>query len=404
MTTSGFVIEPPVLAVIVDSIIDVDCNGNANGAVYITASGGTGPYAYLWSNAAATQDITGLSGGSYSVTVTDGNGCTATASAIVNEPTVMTSAVDSVIDVDCNGNSTGAAYISVSGGTPSYSYSWSNAATTEDVSSLIAGTYSVTITDNNGCSNTLNVTVTEPTAISTSATTIDPVCNGDTTGSIDATVSGGTPGYTYSWNTGDTTEDLTNIGAGSYALTVTDANGCQDTMTFVINEPSAVTGTITTTPDSSGTCDGQAIVVAGGGIPPYTYLWDAAAGNQTTDTASGLCPGTYCVTITDADSCAWESCATVTTFIGTKKLEQTFGFNIYPNPNSGEFMLEITLNEDENAQIRITNTIGDLVMDRQVNGVGKQLIPVSISDAAAGIYLLQLQVGDNNLHRKVVVY
>ena len=134
-----------------NKLTDVSCFGGSDGSLDLTAFGGTVPYTYLWSNAATTEDLTGLPAGTYTVTITDANGCTATASTTINQPAAALTASTTQVDVLCYGDATGSVDLTVSGGTIAYSYLWSNAATTEDITSLTAGTYTVTVTDANGC-------------------------------------------------------------------------------------------------------------------------------------------------------------------------------------------------------------------------------------------------------------
>ena len=146
------------------------------------------------------------------------------------------------VNVDCNGNSTGSIDITVTGGTApsSLSYAWSNAAVTEDINTLAAGTYTVTVTDGNGSTATTSVTITEPAVLAASGVTTDVLCNGNSTGAIDLTVSGGTAPYNFVWSNGATTEDVSGLAAGTYTVTVDDANGCDPVYTFTITEPSAL--------------------------------------------------------------------------------------------------------------------------------------------------------------------
>ena len=213
----------------------MSCNGGSDGAIDITVSGGTGPYTFSWTDAnnnqiATTEDISGVPAGAYTVTVTDANGCTQTATFTVNEPSAIF-VQDSIVDVSCNGGSDGEIYITVSGGTGPYTFSWTDAnnnqiATTEDISGVPAGTYTVTVTDANGCTYTASFNVNEPPALSVSIS----VQNGD----LIASASGGTPPYQYQWSNGDNDSVVTNASAGTYVVTVVDANGCtaQDSITI----------------------------------------------------------------------------------------------------------------------------------------------------------------------------
>ncbi|SDT10205.1 SprB repeat-containing protein [Winogradskyella sediminis] len=169
----------------------VNCNGGSNGTVDLTVTGGTAPYTYAWSNTATTEDMVGLMAGTYNVTVTDANGCTATTSVTVSQPAAI-SASGVATHVSCNGGSNGTVDLTVVGGTAPYTYAWSNTATTEDMVGLISGTYSVTVTDANGCTATTSATVIEPTAlVAASVVDSNASCNGGSDGSATASATGG---------------------------------------------------------------------------------------------------------------------------------------------------------------------------------------------------------------------
>ncbi|HTL81376.1 MAG TPA: gliding motility-associated C-terminal domain-containing protein [Bacteroidia bacterium] len=285
---------------------NVSCNGSSNGSADLTVNGGVTNYTYNWSNGATTQDISSLTAGSYSVTITDANGCTTTSSVTLTQPSAM-SASSTVTDILCFGNSTGAANLTPTGGVTPYTFNWSNGATTEDLSSLTSGSYSVTITDLNGCQFNSSVTLTEPTDLITSGIATDLTCFQNASGSINLSASGATPAYSFNWSNGATTEDVSGLAAGSYSVTVTDAHGCSDNLSFVVNEPTLLTSALTSVSNFNGyniSCNGNTngtidITVAGG-TTGYTYNWNNGA---TTEDLSSLAAGTYSVTVTDANGC-----------------------------------------------------------------------------------------------------
>ena len=311
-TSSATITEPAAL--LATSIVDSNstCNGFSNGGASASATGGTSPYSYAWSNAATTASITGVVAGTYTVTITDNNGCTSTSSSTVTEPAVLVAA--SVVDSNatCNGFSDGGASASALGGTSPYTYAWSNAATTTSITSVAAGTYTVTITDNNGCTSTSSATVTEPAAlITTSVVDSNSTCNGFSNGGASASATGGTSPYTYAWSNAATTASITGVVAGTYSVTITDNNGCTSTSSSTVTEPAALIATSVV--DSNSTCNGfsngGASASATGGTAPYSYAWSNAA---TTATITGVVAGTYTVTITDNNGCTSTSSAMVT--------------------------------------------------------------------------------------------
>ncbi|MGB0982448.1 MAG: T9SS type A sorting domain-containing protein [Saprospiraceae bacterium] len=287
---------------------DVDCNGNTNGAVDLTVSGGSMPYTYIWNNGAITEDLSNVAAGTYSVTIRDNNGCSKVETVTVNEPTVLM-ASGTATDVDCNGNTTGSVDLTVSGGTAPYTYAWDNMMTTEDLSGLSAGTYNVTVTDANSCSTVASVTVAEPAALSLSKSVTNPDCNGDADGTIDLTVMGGTGPYTFAWDNMMTTEDLSGLSAGTYNVTVTDANSCSMTTSGTVIEPAMLAASVTITDVAcNGGATGSVDLAVTGGTGPYTFAWDNM---MTTEDLSSLSAGTYNVTVTDANSCSTSAMATV---------------------------------------------------------------------------------------------
>jgi gliding motility-associated-like protein len=197
----------------------------ANGSVATLLSGGTEPYTYLWSNGGTNPLINNLVAGTYSLTVTDNNGCTSTLIASVTQPPVLLPSI-TTIAVACNGDASGEAAVSTAGGTPPYMFQWSNGATTTMINELTAGVYSLTITDQNQCQAIEVANITEPPPLSSIIDQVNATCIGYSDGSIDVMVTGGTTPYEYRWSTGDNQPNLDNLAAGAYSITITDSNGC----------------------------------------------------------------------------------------------------------------------------------------------------------------------------------
>ncbi|MBL7803242.1 MAG: SprB repeat-containing protein, partial [Saprospiraceae bacterium] len=335
-TTGTATVNQPSALSLTRTVTNVSCAGGSNGAIDLTVSGGTSPYTYDWSNDGPespdndTQDLSGLSAGTYTVTVTDASGCTATTSATVTVPAAL-SLTRTVTNVSCAGGSNGAIDLTVSGGTTPYTYDWSNDGPespdndTQDLSGLSAGTYTVTVTDANGCTATSTATVTAPPALSLTRTVTNVSCAGGSNGAIDLTVSGGTTPYTYDWsNDGPESpdndpQDLSGLTAGTYTVTVTDANGCTGTTTATVTAPSALSLSVTTTGSTCGQSNGSVDLTVSGGTTPYTYDWSndgpESPDNDPQD-LSGLSAGTYTVTVTDANNCTATTTATVSSANG----------------------------------------------------------------------------------------
>jgi gliding motility-associated-like protein len=298
----------------VSSTSSVSCFGGSNGSVDLTVTGGTGPFSYLWNNGNTSQDLNNISSGTYTVTVTDANGCTATTSATVGQPSAALSASTAASqNVSCYGGANGSISLTVNGGTSPYSYQWNNGSTSQNLNGLTAGTYSVTVTDANGCTATSSVTVTQPSAALSSQLTVSQnvSCFGGNNGSLSLVVTNGTSPYTYLWNTGSTSQNLTGLSSGTYTVTVTDANGCTNVRSATVQQPSAVLSpsiSSATAVSCFGGNNGAVDLTVSGGTGPYTYSW--SNGSSTQD-LSNLSSGTYTVTVTDANGCTAQANAVI---------------------------------------------------------------------------------------------
>ena len=221
--------EVKVGAVLTASAVptNVKCFGGT-GSVDLTVSGGTGSYTYSWSNLATTEDLAGVVAGTYSVTVRDASGCSVSASATVTQPAAALAANAVPTNVACFGGN-GSVDLTVSGGTGPYTYLWSNGATTEDLASVPAGAYSVTVTDANNCTTLASATVTQPAAALAASSTATAITCAVSTSTVTVSATGGTAPYT---GTGTFTRT-----AGTHSFTVTDANGCPSTTSVTIIEP-----------------------------------------------------------------------------------------------------------------------------------------------------------------------
>ncbi|MEM7105799.1 MAG: choice-of-anchor L domain-containing protein, partial [Bacteroidota bacterium] len=285
---------------------DLDCFGDSDGTAEASISAGSPPYTYLWDNNANNQTTalaTGLGGGTFTVTITDATGCSVVDNATVNEPLELTIST-SFVDVNCNGGNDGSAAVSVMGGTGPYTYAWDNGASDANAINLNAGTYTISVTDANGCLQIAQSIVSEPPALNISISETDALCNGANDGTATVVVGGGTTPYTFFWNNGQTDDTAIDLIANNYEITVTDANGCTITAGTTVNEPTALSFTTSATSAScNGGTDGSATIVPSGGSGPYTFDWDANAGNQSTSTAINLGLGSYDVSVTDANNC-----------------------------------------------------------------------------------------------------
>ena len=310
------VLDPGII-VLAPSTDSVSCNGNLDGSVSVLATGGNLGYTYLWdvnAGSQASDTAFNLGVGTYSVTVTDQKGCTSDTLVTLEEPNVMLISSTWTDSVSCNGLSDGRGNIQVSGGNGINSYLWdffAGAQTSDTAINLSIGTYSVTVTDQKGCNVDTTVTIYQPNLISIDTIFQDSVsCFGLSDGyAAVGNIIGGNGIFTYLWDVSagsQTTDTAFNLPSGSYFITVSDQKGCsKDTIVNVVQPDSLLIEILSQDSVSCfGLSDGKAIVDSiSGGNGIYTYLWDLAAGSQTTDTAFNLISGLYTITVFDQNGC-----------------------------------------------------------------------------------------------------
>ncbi len=310
-------VSQPAALTATSSSTSIPCATAASGIASVTASGGTAPYSYLWSNGATTATVTGLPGGTYTVTITDANNCTATASVQIAVGTGIGGTFTQVSQPQCYGQANGSARFAPTGGTAPYTYAWSNGQTTATATGLAAATYTVAVTDAAGCTRNDTITLSQPAALQASVAAGSVSCFGGANGTATVTVSGGTAPYTYSWNTTpvQTTATATGLASGNYQVRISDARGCKDTLSGDVAGPLAALSVATGVRSATcpGSINGAAYAVVSGGTPPYTYRWNTSP-LQTGDTATGLLPRTYTVTVTDDKGCTFRQAVAVPGF------------------------------------------------------------------------------------------
>ena len=317
MQSSTFEISANGLSIGNGGLTQVACFEECTGAINLFINGGTAPYTYAWSGpngyTESTRDINGLCAGSYSCIVTDASGTSLTSQVYVISQPASSMTVSANITAESLPNTIdGAIDITVTGGTPPYSYNWSNSFTSEDISGLTSAPYTVTVSDLNGCQFIETYIVEpagEPLVIdATNTVVIEPACFGENNGSIDLVVVGGIPGYTYNWDTNDDTEDITNLFAGSYTVTVTDMAGNTATQSFILNQPTQMNLTVDQIiNESSNGNDGAIGITVSGGSSPYNYAWTGPNGyTSSSEDQLNLVEGIYTVTVIDANNCVME--------------------------------------------------------------------------------------------------
>ncbi|HBC78163.1 MAG TPA: hypothetical protein DCZ51_06010 [Bacteroidales bacterium] len=302
--------QPDPVSGSISAQTNVVCFGQANGSVTIAASGGVAPYQYRI-NAGALQGsniFNGLSAGNHIITIQDSHGCTGTVLFTITQPSAPINGSVSVTNVNCFGGSTGRIDLSVTGGVFPYTFLWNNGAVTEDIINIPAGNYSVVITDANGCNTTVIASVTQPaSALTGTASVVNVLCFGGTTGSVNLTVTGGTSPNSFAWNNGALTEDILNVPAGLYSVVITDANNCTATLAVNVGEPTAaVSGSVTsqTAVSCFGGNDGTVSVSGSGGVTPYEYQLGSGT-FQPSGAFGSLLAGIYSITVRDANLCTY---------------------------------------------------------------------------------------------------
>ncbi len=301
MLSGSFTITQPASTMSLSNVTSTNilCNGGNNGSISITPAGGLSPYSYSWNNGQSSSSNSSLTTGSYTVTVTDQNACTSSYSLTVTQPSVALIIAATTSTISCNGGNNASINLNSNGGTLPYTYSWSIGATSQNISSLSAATYSVTLTDVNGCTKSSSYNITQPSLLSESAVVTDVAVNGENTGAINLTISGGSFPYTYSWSNANTNQDISSVSAGTYDIIITDTKGCNRTASYTITEPGSINITpVITHVLCNGASNGAISISAAGGATPYTFKWST---NATTQNVSSLSAGAYIVTVNDND-------------------------------------------------------------------------------------------------------
>jgi gliding motility-associated-like protein len=324
---------------------DVSCFGYNNGSATATGSGGTAPYTFSWSPAPASGSlatVSNLTAGTYTVTITDAIGCLTTSSVTINQPPAIVLTI-SKVDANCGGADGSVTVTPTAGAGAPYTFTWTPISGTDaTLSNIPQGTYTVVITDKNGCTKDTTIVVSDIGSPAITTTKTDILCNGDASGSITTNVSGGILPYTFNWSpNGSTAPNSSALTAGTYAVTVTGANGCKVSANVTITEPSVITLTTTKTDANCGASDGEACVTATGGTPPYTYAWTPSG--AAASCASKIKSGGYTVTVTDRNGC-------------TKTVVETV--NDIGAPSVTAISTNVTCNGGANGTATATATLG----------------------------------------------
>ncbi|MEM6805796.1 MAG: T9SS type A sorting domain-containing protein [Bacteroidota bacterium] len=388
------------------SSMDATCGGS-DGTATATPSG-TAPYTYLWSNGAITATATGLAAGLYSVTVTDVNGCEITETVEVqNVGSIPAIAVTSAAWVGCSESGGGAIDLTTTGGSGNYTYSWSNGATSEDLSGLAAGTYTVTVSDDNSCTDVEQITIMQPALMEVGiASQTNLLCPGTNSGAIVGSLNGGEQPYAISWDTNPATPGLSinNLPGGTYTLSVTDNLGCMKTAMATLTEPPAFVLSIADTSETAaGAMNGSATATATGGTPPYTYSWSNQSDSSRIDS---LAAGTYFLNVTDANGCQYLDSVVVGQWAVGLEDELAAGISsmsIYPNPNQGYFSVELNMDRVQAVQIQIYDLQGQEVFVKNNAASLRLEEAIDLSEQGAGMYIMKITSPRGVASRKFMI-
>lgn len=396
--SATLVITQPTALSTTLSGIEPLCHGTSNGQLSIAVNGGIGTYTYSWSNGATNATNTNLTAGLYSVTVTDANNCSVTAGNTLNEPAVLTIGQTTTQPL-CNGDNSGSIQLSIQGGTPAYTFSWNTGATTAGLSNLTGGNYSVTVNDANGCLASQAISLSNPPALTPMATVADVACSGGSNGSISLTVTGGTPTYTYSWSTGATAAQLSQLTIGTYSVTVYDANNCSASFSTTISQPSPIAFTTGSLDASNGQSNGTAWATAvSGGTPPYNFAW-TGFDLYNNDTLYNLAAGTYWVVVTDDNGCS-KTDSVVVNAISAINQVALMNLKLFPNPATDA--VQLTGELIENGTLSIKNELGQELHTQPVNS-GTLNVHLPIGLLASGIYYLEIKTSGKSIVKQLVI-
>jgi hypothetical protein len=357
----------------------------------------------VWSNGSRANFIHASAAGDYIATVVNANGCVDSDTVNITLSTVPTIA-NITSNVTCGGFSDGSVDITVTGST--YSYLWSNGATTQDINNLSGGFYAVTVIDNataSNCEYNESFQVLESGTMTTNVDVVGVACDGNG-GFINISVLGGAPTYTFLWSDGQTDEDATGLGVGGYTVTVTDTNGCDLTATGTITATTPITITVDTIFDEILAVQGAINTTATGGTGALAYSWSNGA---TTANVTGLVAGTYSVTVTDlATGCQSVMGNIVIVYKIPDFVENIAALNhfkLYPNPTKNRVWIDLSLAETTTVQLDILTVTGQIIYSYTPREDLEQNYEIDMSQFASGVYLARFVIGSEVMTTKVVV-
>lgn len=384
--TRSFTLSDPYI-ISFGGIIPPACPGGANGMATVNSSGCPCQFStctFLWDNGITTKPNNTLTSGWHSIVINHPDGCVVTDSVYVPEPLPII--IDTnIINNECFGNNLGSIELFNSNYEPVF-YNWSNGDSTQVSDSLLAGNYSVVVSDARGCIDSLEFAITEPSELIISPVVSNVVCNGDANGQILLQGQGGTGNYTYWMDQQITNSSNSNLTAGVYEVYVTDENNCSSQIENVtLNEPQPLYANLSSTPQIIN-LDGTATVNVTGGTAPYTYEWNDT-NSQTESMAVYLNSGWYSVVVTDANGCQLTDSVFVETQVGIDDLTSN-DFVLYPNPVKNVLSIKGVGNS-----LRLYDLNGKLLFS------GSFSTDLDISALTNGVYTIELELSHNTAKR-----
>ena len=401
-------IEVEATEAILVEVMDIQnnlCNGDNTGSIDLEIEGGTAPYNYTWNNLNSGNTLTidaptaeALAAGNYLIEITDATGCSENIEVAIEEPNALMAAM--VGNGGC-GETAGEAAVTLNGGTSPFNYLWDNGNETASDLGLSSGTYEVTVTDANECTETTSITLENFEQVSFDAL-VEPIsCNGEMNGRISILPESGLAPFSYNWSGDFQGNELTELGAGSYTVFVNDQNNCLTAQTIVLDEPAPLTIQINITPATEGQPLASISVNPIGGTAPYFVRWSTGAvGNQIENLPFGI----YIVTVEDSNGCIYEETIEISETTSIEDALFVESFNVFPNPNQGQFNIDLVLNQSQDITIRVVNMIGQKIFESKKQAIKNLNLPIQLSNINAGIYYVEIESKGHRSFRKISVY
>ncbi len=350
--------------------------------------------------------------GSYDATVSASESCSNIYYGEAEDYTVIIGGVDSLTltsaNLSCYGD-TASLTVTAYGGTTPYTYQWDSTAgsqTTATATGLTVGTYIVQVSDSFGCPLSDTAIITGNPQIVT-ATSGDLICFDDSSGTVSVNATGGTPPFSYQWsnNTGNqTTTTATGLPGGTYVVTITDSMGCTTTDSAVIDlHPQLIVSAFGNNASSLTNCDGSAVVLPSSDQYPFSFIWDDTL-SQTTQAATGLCPGTYHVTVTDGNGCTAVASAVVGPVVGVEEGALSQYVSVYPNPSSGKFVIDIHQKNSGKLNIGIINVLGQQVYTKSIMNPADEIREtIDLSNRGDGFYRIEISTDYGIIRKHIII-